>query len=158
VRRSKPEALTEADCRHRAVELLARRDHSRAELERKLAAHGFPAAVIATVLDALESKGLVGGVRFADSFVRTRVAKGKGPMRIRAELAERGIDGACATSALAAEDVDWAEAARVARRKRFGAAVPRDFKERARQTRFLQYRGFDSAQIRAALELADDSD
>ena len=158
MRRSKPEALTEADCRQRAVELLARRDHSRFELERKLAARGFPPDSITAALADLESRGLLGAARFAGSFVRTRAAKGKGPIRIRTELAERGIETAQAANALAAEEVDWVEAARAVRRKRFGDAPPRDFKERARQARFLQYRGFDRAQIRAALELPDDSD
>jgi regulatory protein len=79
-------------------------------------------------------------------------------VRIRAELAQRGIDAPGAAAALVAEEVDWFEAARAARRKRFGADLPRDFKERARQARFLQYRGFDSRQIQAALELPDDSD
>ena len=155
MRRSKPEALTEAACRQRAVALLARRDHSRRELERKLEAQGFTPDLVAAALAELERKGLFRAERFAGSFVRSRVAKGQGPVRIRAELAERGVAD---PSALAAEDVDWVEAARAVRRKRFGAPIPQDFKERARQARFLQYRGFDAAQIQAALEVADDSD
>jgi regulatory protein len=57
-----------------------------------------------------------------------------------------------------AADLDWHELARAVRAKRFGAARPRDYKERARQARFLQYRGFDAAQIRSALEVDEDSD
>jgi regulatory protein len=55
-------------------------------------------------------------------------------------------------------DVDWLATARAVRRKRFGAEPPRDFRERAKQARFLQYRGFTADQVRAALELDADSD
>lgn len=157
MRRSKPEPPTEAACREQAVALLARRDHSRLELTRKLDGRGFPPEMIAAVLAELERTGLLRAERFAGSFVRTRVAKGQGPRRIRGELAERGVAAAGAAAALAAEEVDWIAAARAARCKRFGPDLPRDFKERARQARFLQYRGFDAAQIQAALELPDDS-
>jgi regulatory protein len=79
-------------------------------------------------------------------------------VRIRAELAQRGVDGAAADELLRRADVDWLETIRATRRKRFGAAPPKDYGERVRQARFLQYRGFDSAQVRAALELDADSD
>lgn len=159
MRRSKPdEALDEAACARRALDLLARREHSRRELERKLEARGFGTDVMGATLDALEQRGLLVAARFGESFVRLRVTRGQGPVRIRAELAERGIDSSAVEELLRSADVDWAEAARSARRKRFGAAPPRDFKERARQARFLEYRGFDSTQIRAALELSPDSD
>jgi regulatory protein len=160
VRRSKPEVAgpERAASKRLALDLLARREHSRFELDRKLRARGFPPAEIAATLDALEGTGALAAARFTDSFVRTRVAKGQGPIRIRAELNERGIDGPEAAKAVRGEDVDWVEAARAARRKRFGVAPPRDFKERARQARFLQYRGFESSQIQAALELQEDSD
>jgi regulatory protein len=55
-------------------------------------------------------------------------------------------------------EVDWLETIRAVRRKRFGPDLPREYAERARQARFLQYRGFDSEQIRSALELDGDSD
>ena len=139
-----PKVLDEVACKRLALDLLARREHSRLELDRKLKARGFPAAEIAAALDALEATGALTAARFTDSFVRTRVAKGQGPIRIRAELNERGIDEPVAAKAVRGEDVDWVEAARAARRKRFGPALPQDFKERARQARFLQYRGFDT--------------
>lgn len=154
--RRDPEAADEAACKRTAVELLARREHSRLELERKLAARGFPDGVIAPVLDALEQSGVLAATRFTESFIRSRVAKGQGPVRIRAELAERGVaDGA---ELLRGGDVDWLATARAVRLKRFGAAPPRDYRERAKQARFLQYRGFTADQVRAALELDTDSD
>jgi regulatory protein len=159
VRRSKPSVaeaggaeLDEAACTRVAVELLARREHSRRELTRKLAARGFSDEVVSTVLDELERTGALANARFTDSFVRSRIGKGQGPQRIRAELAQRGITDEEADGVLRAADVDWLAAIRAVRAKRFGPELPRDYVERARQARFLQYRGFDSAQIRAALE------
>ena len=90
--------------------------------------------------------------------MRSRVAKGQGPQRIRAELAQRGIADAAADEVLRGADVDWLTTIRAVRRKRFGPDLPSDYTERARQARFLQYRGFNSEQIRAALELDGDSD
>jgi regulatory protein len=162
VRRSKPSAasaaLDDAACTRAALELLARREHSRRELTRKLGARGFPDEIVTVALDELERTGALANARFTDSFVRSRIAKGQGPQRIRAELAQRGIADADADDGLAAADVDWLATIRAVRAKRFGPELPRDYAERARQARFLQYRGFDSAQIRAALEFDADSD
>jgi regulatory protein len=159
VQRSKPDAaeaggasVDEPACTRAALELLARREHSRRELTRKLAARGFPDDVVTSVLEKLERTGALADARFTDSFVRSRVSKGQGPQRIRAELAQRGISDEEADGVLRAAEVDWLATIRAVRAKRFGAEPPRDYAERARQARFLQYRGFDSAQIRAALE------
>ena len=162
MRRSKPDtdpaALEGSACTRVALELLARREHSHRELTRKLAARGFPPDVIGTALDALERSGALADARFTDSFVRSRIAKGQGPQRIRAELAQRGIADDEADDGLRAADVDWLAAIRAVRAKRFGPELPRDYAERARQARFLQYRGFSAEQIRAALEFDGDSD
>jgi regulatory protein len=162
VRRSKPDAapaaVDEPACTRTALELLARREHSRRELTRKLSARGFPDEVVSRALDELERTGALANARFTDSFVRSRIAKGQGPQRIRAELAQRGIADAEVDDGLRAADVDWLAKIRAVRAKRFGPELPREYAERARQARFLQYRGFDSAQIRAALEFDGDSD
>jgi regulatory protein len=162
VRRSKPDAEPAAfdgpACTRVALEFLARREHTRRELTRKLAARGLPDDIIAAALDGLERSGALANARFTDSFVRSRIAKGQGPQRIRAELVQRGIADGEANDGLRAADVDWVATIRAVRAKRFGPELPRDYAERARQARFLQYRGFDSAQIRAALEFDGDSD
>ena len=72
-------------------------------------------------------------------------------MRIRMELEQRGVAGSLIDQALDASDVDWGEPAAEVRRKRFGPGLPTDFRERARQSRFLQYRGFDAGQLARAL-------
>jgi regulatory protein len=145
-----------AACAEQALGLLARREHSRVELERKLAKRHYDDATIAEVLDDLEASGALATERFAESFVRSRVAKGQGPARIRMDLKEHGIEPSQSRALL--EDCDWATLACDVRRKRFGAAPPADFKERARQMRFLQYRGFELDHINAALDDASDSD
>jgi regulatory protein len=158
VRRSKPEAADPAACERAALDLLARREHSRRELERKLGARGFAEEIVTPALDALEESGELASARFTESFIRARAAKGQGPARIRAELAERGIDREQAAELLNAAGIDWAAVASSVRDKRFGAARPTDFKERARQARFLEYRGFDRGQIGRALGSGDDLD
>ena len=116
-----PAAADEAACRRAAVDLLARREHSRLELERKLTARGYPDAVVASALDALEHAGTLVAARFTESFIRSRLTRGKGPVRIRAELAERGVSDGEAAAQMREAEVDWLMAAREARRKRFGA-------------------------------------
>jgi len=158
VRRSKPDVADPRACERLALDLLARREHSRRELERKLGARGFAAETIGATLDALEESGELAAARFTESFIRARVAKGHGPTRIRAELAERGIDREQAAELLGAAEIDWAAVASSVRDKRFGARRPTDFTERARQARFLEYRGFDHSAVRAALELDTTAD
>jgi len=156
VRRSKPDVSDPGACERAALDLLARREHSRRELERKLGARGFAEELIAPTLDGLEESGELASARFTESFIRARAAKGQGPARIRAELTERGIDREQADELLREADIDWAALAASVRDKRFGARRPTDYKERARQARFLEYRGFHGAQVRSALGSGDD--
>jgi regulatory protein len=145
-------------CRRQALELLARREHTRLELERKLKAQGAPPLVVAEALDGLEKEGLVSAARFAESFVRSRVAKGQGPLRIRRELAARGVSDQDAAAALDAGSYDWRSLARSVRIKKYGSERPKRYTEHARQARFLEYRGFDYDQIRSALDPEGNSD
>jgi regulatory protein len=135
-----------------AMRLLARREHSRAELARKLRARGAPSELVEPALDALAGRRLQSDERYAETLVNSRVGRGQGPVRIRRELAEQGVAPAEIEAALEAAGADWAGLAREVRRRRFGAGTPVDWRERARQARFLEYRGFTSEQIRAALD------
>ena len=83
--------------------------------------------------------------------MQSRINQGKGPVRIRLELNERALDGAAIDRALEAADADWYCLAREVRVQKFGPALPADFREKARQMRFLQYRGFDSEAIQVAV-------
>ena len=134
------------------MDLLARREHTRAELVRKLKQRGAVAELLDPALDELEADGLQCDQRYADAFVRSRVGRGQGPVRIRHELGQRGVATDLAETALAEADTDWDALAAEVRHGRFGAALPGDFRERARQARFLTYRGFSAEQVRHALE------
>jgi regulatory protein len=141
-----------------AVRLLSRREHSTEELKRKLAAKGYPEASVATVLDKLGKKKWVSDERFAANYVHHHARRGQGPVRIRAELRQQGITDAQIQQEITGGEQDWNGLAAEARRRKFGAELPRSAAERAKQARFLQYRGFNSDQIRAALKFDPDLD
>lgn len=149
-----PDDRTEA--RKKAMDLLARREHGRAELERKLAAAGFEPEVVADALQQLVEEGLQSDRRFVESFVQSRINQGKGPLRIHADLGQRGIAAGLVDQVLEEAGEDWYALAREARLKKFGRSQPAEYKEKARQMRFLQYRGFEPDQIRAAVASFDD--
>ena len=149
-----PDDRTEA--RKKAMDLLARREHGRAELERKLAAAGFEPEVVADALQQLVEEGLQSDRRFVESFVQSRINQGKGPLRIHADLGQRGIAAGLVDEVLEEAGEDWYALAREARLKKFGRSLPAEYKEKARQMRFLQYRGFEPDQIRAAVASFDD--
>ena len=130
-----------AAVRRAAMDLLARREHSRAELARKLRQRGAEAELIDGALERLSEEGLLSDQRFLESFIRSRASAGYGPLRIRDELSQRGLPRAQVERALADSDVDWAENLRELWRRRFGE-LPQDARERAKQGRFLLYRGF----------------
>ena len=133
-----------------AVRLLARREHSVEELRRKLLTKGYPPETLESVIQKLAGKRLVSDERFISSFVHHHAKRGQGPVRIRAELRQQGIADSQVDEALRSADFDWVHRAREVRRRKFGTTAPRSLGERAKQARFLQYRGFDAEQLRAA--------
>lgn len=141
-----------------AVRLLSRREHSTEELRRKLAAKGHPKATIDAVLDKLARKKWVSDERFASNYVHHHARRGQGPVRIRAELRQQGVADSHIEQEVGAAERDWNALAAEVRRRKFGAELPRTASERAKQARFLQYRGFNSDQIRAALKFDPDVD
>ncbi len=139
------------EARKKAMDYLARREYGQRELEQKLIAAGFESVTVAATVDKLTGEGLQDDRRFIENFVHSRINQGKGPIRVRQELGERGLNTGMIEAVL--EDVaeDWCALARLVRDKKFGPGLPRDFKEKARQMRFLQYRGFDADHIQAAV-------
>jgi len=132
-----------------AVGLLARREHSRAELLQKLMARGFDITAVESLLDRLAAQRLQSDARFAEIYVRMRSGRGYGPQRIRAELRERGVAAELIDHEL--ETLAGADVGRIDDiwRRKFAGQLPQDFRERARQMRFLQQRGFSPADIHA---------
>lgn len=136
--------------RAQALRLLARREHSERELSRRLN-RSFDATSVAGVLTDLATRGLQSDDRFAESFVRERVRRGQGPLRIRADLQQRGTPEDVIDRHLTRSASFWLAQAREVRRRRFGEAIAVDRTERARQLRFLLQRGFPGDLLTDAL-------
>ena len=138
------------EARKKAMDFLTRREYGQAELVKKLADKGYKRSVVEDEIAALNDEGLQSDTRFAESFVQSRINQGKGPGRIRAELGQKGVRDAVVEDALSNSGADWYAMAREIRTAKFGAESPSDFKEKARQMRFLQYRGFETDHIQSA--------
>jgi len=132
----------------RAVKLLARREHTRAELASKLAAHGS-AEEIETVLNQLARSGMQSDARFAESYVRSQSAR-LGAARLRQALRQKGV-AAELIEGQVRDLPDELERCRLVWAKKF-AAPPADRREWAKQARFLEGRGFSSEIIRKLLK------
>ncbi|HEX6572631.1 MAG TPA: regulatory protein RecX [Steroidobacteraceae bacterium] len=154
-------AAVEADertVRTAALALLAGRDFSRHELTGRLLRKGYGAQVVDAAVAALVQEGFLREQRYVEQYIVHHAGRGHGPVRIRIELREKGVAAEAIDEALEAAETDWVHSAREARRRKFGLSPPGDYRERARQARFLQYRGFSSEQIRAALGPGEDDD
>ena len=138
------------EARKKAMVFLARREYGQTELVNKLVNKGYMRQVAEQAIVELTAAGLQSDQRFAANFVRSRISQGKGPVRMRSELGQRGIDDIGIVQAIEATGTDWYELACTVRLKKFGDARPADFKAKAKQMRFLQYRGFEHDHIKAA--------
>jgi regulatory protein len=140
--------------RERALGLLARREHSRAELARKLAIHAGPEDDLEALLEDLQRRKLLSDERYAES--RSHALSRKfGAARIVQKLRAKGLDKGLAEGAVAAARTTEVERARAVWLRKFRAA-PATREERARQMRFLQSRGFSFDAIRAVIRGADE--
>lgn len=144
--------FSESELREAAMRLLARREHSRTELHYKLTHRGWPEREVGRIIEALAGEGLQSDERFAESFTRMRAEKCYGPVRIRAELAERGVDGKLIDHTLREAEVDWFERAAHFYERRYGGKPAEDFPERARRQQALARRGFAHEHIRELLD------
>jgi regulatory protein len=134
--------------------LLVRREHSRKELARKLAARGVADEDAAAAIERMAAAGWQDDARFAASLARFRAGAGYGPLRIRAELGTHGLEDeviarAFAALAEAGED-DWASRAWELACRRFGTDFTSDMARRRKAADFLLRRGFDGDTIRGA--------
>ena len=140
----------------RALRLLSSREHSRAELQRKLAPHEETPGELAAVLDKLAAKDLQSDQRAVDSLVYRRSAK-LGTQRLRQEMQSKGMDPQAVAQAVALLRTSEQARAFEVWRKKFGspAATPA---ERAKQVRFLAGRGFSGEAIARVVSGAFDAD
>lgn len=133
--------------RRAAMDLLARREHSRVELTRKLRKRGAPPELIDGALQRLAEDGLLSEARYLESYVSSRARAGYGPQRIREELGQRGLQRDGIEQAMQRSDIDWSENLRDVWQRKFRGQLPTDARERAQQGRFLAYRGYSLEMI-----------
>jgi len=127
-------------------------------LRRKLQHKGYPADELDTVLTDLTAEGLLSDLRYVQCRLRSRAAQGYGKLRIRQELLSQGLSEDIVDRELEQDGTDWQAMMMQVRDKRFGAELPSDSTEIARQARFLQYRGFSSRMIHRLLHHRDSDD
>lgn len=140
----------------RALRLLAGRDHSRAELERKLATHESAPGELAQALDDLQAKGFINEARVVQSVVHRR-AERLGTQRVRAELQAKGLPAELVAEAVDTLRTTEETRAREVWRRKFGQPAS-DPRERVKQMRFLATRGFSTDAIRRVVQGADQDD
>lgn len=138
------------EIRKKAMDFLARREYGQAELIKKLADKGYVRRLVEESITRLTEQGLQSDDRFAGAFVQSRINQGKGPVRIRLDLSQRGVSDAVIEMAIEECAADWHGLASDVRRRKFGDGEPADFKAKAKQMRFLQYRGFEQDHIQSA--------
>jgi regulatory protein len=117
-----------------------------------LLAKGCTERLAVEVVQRLEAERLLSDDRFLESLIRARRRRGYGPLRIQQELKEKGVATEAIERFLDVTGRDWLDDIRRVQRKKFGARFPSSFAERARQARFLQYRGFTPEQIQQVLD------
>lgn len=130
-----------------AIRMLAGREHSCFEIKTKLKNKGHDAADIDVVIEQLLQDKYLNESRFAEMFVRSKINRGVGPIKIRLELQQRSVDESLIDEYLDFNQPEWFERAMEVRCKRFGENLPEEVNEKAKQIRFLQQRGFTQKQI-----------
>ena len=148
-------STSETELRRAAMDLLARREHSRKELWQKLQSRADTQESLALVLEALEADHWLSDERFAESFIRSRIARGLGPARITQELLQRGVASELVALQMEGCGEDWLQQARGVSDKKFGAAPVKNIKEKAKRVRYLQYRGFSMETIMGIVDCSD---
>jgi regulatory protein len=138
----------------RALRLLAGREHSRAELQRKLSAHETEPGELARALDELQAKGFINEDRVIESVLHRRSGK-LGASRVRQELQAKGLDAQAVSEAVQGLQGTEVARARDVWRKKFGSPA-QDATERAKQMRFLAARGFSGEAIRRVVSGSDE--
>ena len=142
--------------RHKITDLLSRREHGKQELALKLQQKGFDHRLVASVLDRFVAQNLQSDARYAETVVASYFHKGKGPQFIRQYLVNKGIDELTIDQALQDvsddRELDWFQLAYEVKVKKFGAEGPSDWQAKQKQMAFLQNRGFELSQIKAAFD------
>jgi len=135
------------EVRKKAMDLLARREHSTEELRRKLKSREFDTDAIDAALRSLQQDGLLVDERFTESYVNRRFNAGVGPLKIRFELRQKGVADSVTDEFLESYAERWDQLMRAQRSRKYGEVIPADYTERMKQARFLQNRGFSPESV-----------
>lgn len=133
-----------AQVREKALQLLARREHSFAELRQKLLSRQFPPDLIDELLAKLEARGDLSDQRYAEALASHRAKNGYGPAYIRQELREKGVDSTIASTAIEGVEVSWKDSAAARYQSHFKSSVIEDYADWSRRAAYLKRRGFDT--------------
>ena len=145
-----PAPLSDSAMRVFAINLLSRREYSLHELFQKLEPRSQSPDQVSQILNKLVEAGYQSDQRFAESFLRSRISRGLGSMRIERELKDKGIDRYLIEQVFSAE-FDWCEQAYESGWKKSQSLDLTDFKQKQKLYRYLAYRGFSMEQIQYAL-------
>ncbi len=132
---------------HKITDLLSRREYAFNELLDKLVRLDFDRDLCLQQLSKFSEKDIQSDQRYCEMYVRSAFNKGKGPNLIRHFLSTHHIDEPLIDAQLNDDTYDWFELADIVRVKKYGEERPQDFREKQKQMRFLQYRGFTHEQI-----------
>lgn len=136
---------------HSITRLLARREHSKTEIVSKLVLKGYDEKLIRQQLSLFVEKDIQSDARFVEVFIRSKVDKGQGRKRIEMELAQHNIDESLIQNGFSENDADFADTAKDVYVKKYRGKPIIDWKDKQKRMRFLQYRGFNTEQIKQAL-------
>ena len=143
---------------HRAINLLARRDHSAEELKIKLNQKGFDSISIERVIDHLKAENLQSDDRFTESFVNERKRRGHGPIKIQHELKQKGVSSLLIEAYVDSQHPEWTQLAQLHYQKKYTNKEVNNYNEWTKRARFLQGRGFTTPQIRASVIFLNEID
>ena len=149
--------LTGSRLRSYAFAVLTRKEYSKADLIKKLALYAEHQDEVIQLVDELARENYQSDQRVAEMIVRSQMRKGKGPNRIKLALNAKKIDKSLVQDDM--KEVDWYEEAYQLKVKKYGTEVTKDSRIKAKQIRFLQYRGFEmDAIMKAIMKQQEDFD
>ncbi|MEN8259728.1 MAG: regulatory protein RecX [Pseudomonadota bacterium] len=140
------------DIRDICLKLLSRREHSTIELKRKLSAKGFQGELVDEVVNELAADGWQSDARFAEEYLRQRIRRGYGPVRLFQELKQRGAVAVDLDQILRELDETWDDLIERVYRKKYHDSIPDSLNEISKRLRFLQYRGFTADQVKSLFD------
>jgi len=146
--------------KHRAIDLLSRREHGESELFDKLLKKAPKedgvSEVVQRVVSEMVALEYVSDFRFARSSIRSKALQGNGPLKIRQALKLKRVPEEVISSAFDELEIDWFENVVALRERKFGLEAVQDIKLKAKQQRFLQYRGYSFDHIQFAMDARDE--